>query len=156
MIRFKLYRYSSGKEATLGLLFWVGSAGNLVWLCYTLEDEHRNAKIYGETRIPAGTYQLEERLYGDHYRRYKARWPDWHEGMIELLSVPGFKHILIHIGNKDDDTAGCILVGDSAHQNISDEGMVGASTTAYKRIYPIIRLGARRGYSIEIIDMDES
>jgi hypothetical protein len=58
--------------------------------------------------------------------------------MLWVRDVPGFEYILIHIGNDDDDSAGCLLVGDSQTQNITKRGFIGASTDAYKRIYPPI------------------
>ena len=49
-------RFSSEKDATNGLLFDVTDGRK--FLCYTLEDEHRDVKKYGETRVPAGTYKI--------------------------------------------------------------------------------------------------
>ena len=34
------------------------------FLAYTLEDEYREEKVYGETRIPNGTYELGLRKVG--------------------------------------------------------------------------------------------
>ena len=53
-----------------------------------------------------------------------------------VKDVPGFEYVLIHIGNDDDDTAGCILVGMS--NSADDAGFIGGSVLAYKKIYPII------------------
>ena len=53
--------------------------------------------------------------------------------MLWVRDVPGFEYILIHIGNDDDDTAGCLLVGTSSD---AYKGFIGGSTTAYKRMYP--------------------
>ena len=47
-----------------------------------------------------------------------------------------FEYILIHCGNDDDDTSGCLLLGDTQTQNNVSDGFVGASTQAYKRVYP--------------------
>jgi hypothetical protein len=65
--------------------------------------------------------------------------------MLWLQDVPGFEHILIHPGNRDDDTKGCILVGDSASQNITEEGSIGSSRNAYRRIYPPIAAALEAG-----------
>ena len=69
-----------------------------------------------------------------------------------------FKYILIHAGNTDEQTAGCILVGDSQTNNdIKTDGFIGSSRNAYKRIYPLIRdeLMAGAKVEIEIIDYEE-
>ena len=67
--------------------------------------------------------------------------------MLHVTNVPGFEYILIHCGNTDEHTAGCLLVGDSQENNqITKDGFIGKSTQAYKRIYPRIA---------EAIDCDE-
>ncbi|WP_066627513.1 DUF5675 family protein [Labilibacter marinus] len=134
-------RYSSGKECTLGLLLINGT-----FAAYTLEDEGRDTKVYDETRIPAGRYQIKLRKEGRVHESYEKRFPEIHKGTLHLQNVPNFKWILIHIGNDDDDTAGCLLVGDKSVSNIKDEGRIESSTIAYKRIYPIIA---------NTIDLDE-
>ena len=61
---------------------------------------------------------------------------DWHKGMLHVQDVPGFEYILIHTGNTDEHTMGCLLVADTSQQNITKDGFIGASVDAYKRIYP--------------------
>ena len=80
--------------------------------CFGLEDEPRKKKVRGETRIPAGTYEIKLRKEGGFHERYSKRFPDFHVGMLHVTNVPGFEYILIHIGNTDEDTAGCLLVGE--------------------------------------------
>ena len=77
-----------------------------------------------------------------------------HKGMLELQDVPDFKYVLIHIGNDELDTAGCILVGDSSYQNVTKKGNVRGSTNAYRRIYPPIAAALERGEDvlIDIVD----
>jgi hypothetical protein len=60
-------------------------------------------------------------------------------GMLEILDVPNFTYVLIHCGNTDEDTAGCLLVGDTQNNNnVTEDGFIGSSTNAYKRIYETI------------------
>ena len=47
-----------------------------------------------------------------------------------------FQYILIHIGNDDDDTAGCLLCGLDSYSN---KNLIGNSTKAYKLIYNKIK-----------------
>jgi len=125
-------RVSSGVEATLGILFDI--TDGIAFQCYTLEDQHQDIKVRGETRIPAGRYQIKLRTEGGMYRRYRKRFP-WHQGMLWLQDVPGFEWIYLHVGNKDDDTLGCLLVGDGQISNVVEMGQVTNSVAAYRRLY---------------------
>ena len=62
-MRLEVQRFSSGDDSTLGLLFDV-SGGDREFLCFTLEDEKRDIKVKGETRIPAGKYEIKLRKAG--------------------------------------------------------------------------------------------
>ena len=145
----EVIRFSSGTDSTNGILLEVdktapnphaeGFRCKRTFLAYTLEDEYRKEKKYGETRIPNGTYKLALRTVGGYNEKYKKRFSDFHVGMLHVTNVPGFEYILIHCGNTDEHTAGCLLVGDSQENNqITKDGFIGKSTQAYKRIYPRI------------------
>ena len=131
----EVLRYSSGADSTLGILSENGPEGR-EFLAYTLEDEFREEKVSAETRIPEGTYDVKLRTTGGFHSRYAAKFGDWHKGMLHVQDVPGFEYILIHTGNTDEHTMGCLLVADSSTQNITKDGFIGASVSAYKRIYP--------------------
>lgn len=126
-------RLYSADDFTIGSLFLEDEEGR-EFLCFTLEDEYREEKEYGETRIPAGTYRITLRTVGGFHNRYAEKFPNMHKGMLWVRDVPGFEYILIHIGNTDEHTAGCLLVGMSADM----KGTIGKSTYAYKDIYPRI------------------
>ena len=83
MTELKLLRFKATGDATLGKLYL-----NEEFECYTLEDEHREVKVDGETRIPAGRYKLVGRPYGGFYKRYKERFKPWHKGMISSIRCP--------------------------------------------------------------------
>ena len=145
----EVIRFSSGTDSTNGILLEIdkyapaphaeGYRCKREFLAYTLEDEYRDEKKYGETRIPDGTYKLALRKTGGYHQKYSKRFKDIHIGMLHVTNVPGFEYILIHCGNTDEHTAGCLLVGDSQENNqITKDGFIGKSTQAYKRIYPRI------------------
>tara|TARA_A100000171_G_C2127361_1_gene144399 strand:- start:1163 stop:1639 length:477 start_codon:yes stop_codon:yes gene_type:complete len=157
-MKLELYRFSSQNESTLGILYLVNDETNQKdFLCFTLEDEKRSVKVYGETRIPKGTYQIEYRKEGGYHNKYAKRFPSIHRGMFEIRDVPNFTHILLHCGNTDDDTDGCLLVGNVVSQNITKDGFLGQSTDCYKRIYPILAdiLDTQKHLSIKIINFEE-
>ena len=154
----ELLRISSQKDSSNGLLFEVTN-GIRRFICYTLEDEYRpiEEKVMAETRIPAGCYEITLRTWGRFHDRYSAKYADMHKGMLWLRDVPNFQYILIHTGNTDEHTAGCILVGDTQTQNITNKnGFVGSSVNAYKRIYPAIAavLEAGEKVTINVVDFD--
>ena len=145
----KVYRYSSQSQTTLGALQIDGK-----FECYTLEDQHQDIKVKGETRIPAGKYNIGLRTVGGFDARYKAKF-SFHKGMLQVLNVPGFEYILIHVGNDEDDTAGCLLVGNTANNNRLNKGFIGDSTTAYKKMYIKVLKAIESGLdvTIEYIDL---
>jgi hypothetical protein len=142
-----LRRFAHGPEDTIGLLHIDGE-----FECYTLEDEHRTQKVYGRTRIPEGTYDLGLRTEGGFHARYGQRYGELHQGMIQLLQVPNFKYILIHSGNRDEQTAGCLLVGDSGNNPLSEEGFIGSSRQAYVRLYAKVIESVRLGLASIVIE----
>ena len=143
-------RISSGVEATLGIMHDVTPDKPREFLCYVLEDQFNEPKIPGETRIPAGRYQIKYRDEGGMIVRYKNRFP-WHKGMLWLQDVPDFQFIYIHVGNKDDDSEGCLLVGDGQASNVNGErGQVNSSVAAYKRLYHRITAALDAGEEVWI------
>ena len=150
----EVLRFSSQKDSTNGLLFDI-TGGKRRFLCYTLEDEHRDVKVAGETRVPAGTYRVTLRTTGGFHGRYLKKYGEMHKGMLWVRDVPNFEYILIHTGNTDEHTAGCLLVGDSQQANFGDSnGFVGSSTQAYKRIYPPIAAALEAGEEVTITYID--
>lgn len=150
----EVLRYSSQEDSTIGALFDV-SNGKRKFLCYTLEDEYREEKVMHETRIPAGTYKITLRTWGGFHERYSKRFPNFHEGMLWIREVPNFEYILIHCGNDDDDTSGCLLVGDTQTSNVNgSDGYVGSSILAYKQIYPYILKAIKDGNKVSITYTD--
>jgi len=154
-MKLQVLRFSSEKDSTSGLLFDITNGPE--FLAYTLEDEYREDKVWSETRIPKGTYNIKLRTAGGLHKKYGKRFPDIHKGMLHLQDVPNFKWILIHCGNTDEHTAGCLIVGDSQTNNqVKKDGFIGSSTQAYTRIYPAIANTIKSGgeVTIEYIDYD--
>jgi len=99
-------RFKLTKRCTIGNMLIDGK-----FFCHTLEDKVRKlpdeAKVWGKTAIPAGTYKVE--MYDSP--RFKRRLP-------LLKDVPYFTGILIHRGNTVEDTVGCILVGEANGEQV--------------------------------------
>lgn len=107
-MKLQLKRRFFGETYTIGTLFIDG-----VRFCDTLEDTNRDKnhngrfdgderKVKDHTAIPFGTYNV-----------VVIRSPKFGRELPRLLDVPHFDGILIHRGNTDKDTSGCILVGEN-------------------------------------------
>lgn len=100
--------------------------GNLIvddyYMCDTLEDtdrglkqsmdlcEIKSKKIYGDTAIPSGTYEVDMDTVSPKYS--SKSWASCCNGKLpRLKNVKGYEGVLIHVGNSSKDTLGCILVG---------------------------------------------
>jgi len=64
-------------------------------------DHIKAVKVYGETAIPYGRYEVIVSMSN----RFGRRLP-------ELLNVPGWEGVRMHRGNHSIDTLGCLLMGE--------------------------------------------
>lgn len=138
---------SPAKDTTLGQLFVVEDGMDPVFFCFTLEDEmrelgpHGEGKVFGATAIPAGTYEVVVTFS-----------PKFKKQLPRLLNVPFFSGILMHSGNTDADTMGCILVGDEVDLE-RFEIVRGTSTPAITRLIALLDEAMEHGrVFIEIQD----
>ena len=130
-MKLTVVRTQFGTDATNGLLFIDG-----IFECYTLEDQYQAVKVMHETCIPEGKYDIKFRTVGGFHDKYKKRYGNAHYGMLHLQDVPNFTYILIHAGNTDEHTSGCLIVGESQQDlDISKDGFIGHSGVAYKKLY---------------------
>ncbi len=88
-----LQRDSSSNEGTTGILDADG-----IFVAYTLELYLGDGGV--GCAIPTGRYPV-----------IMAWSPHFQERLAHVQNVPGRSDILIHDGNTDQDTEGCILVG---------------------------------------------
>lgn len=99
--------------------------------CYILEDKDRGLiqsmslaeitahKVYGETAIPKGRYEI----VITESARFKRKLP-------LLLNVTGYEGIRIHTGNTDVDTHGCLLPCTTISKDMGK-----GSTIAFNNLY---------------------
>lgn len=129
-----------GESYTIGSLSIDGKK-----FCDTLEDRVRDLnkngvfdgdekKVYGETAIPYGTYDV----VVDYSPKFKRELP-------RLQNVKHFEGILIHRGNTAEDSAGCILVGEN-----KVKGKVTNSTPYEKELVRILKEAQDRKEPITI------
>lgn len=129
-----------------------------------VEDEKRDVKVFGETRIGAGTYELElvgsPKFSHEYYRDANGNlmlakdWnlakPEvqavykWKHEAIHVKNVENFQSILWHWGNTDLDTHGCYIVGSVFGKTKGRDGVLN-SRKKYTEIYPIIFRAIKAG-----------
>jgi hypothetical protein len=145
-VKLTVVRTQFGTDATNGMLFIDG-----IFECYTLEDQYQAVKVMHETCIPEGTYDIKFRTVGGFHEKYKKRYGNDHYGMLHLQDVPNFTYILIHAGNTDEHTSGCLIVGETQQDlDISDDGFIGHSGKAYLKLYNKVAKQLLQGKDVAI------
>ena len=147
----KLKRIFKGDKYTIGNLFI-----NDKKFCDTLEDTDRGLdasmsvskiialKKFGITAIPKGTYEVVMNVVSAKFSKYK-QYTFCGGRVPRLLNVPGYDGVLMHIGNKPEDTAGCILVGKN-----TVKGMITSSTETFMSFYKILEDASKKNEKIHI------
>ena len=105
----------------------------------TLEDKDRglkdsmtlqdisNLKVYGQTAIPTGTYEI-KMTYSNKFAT--RAWGKKYKGYVpQLMNVKGYSGVRIHPMNTAADTYGCLGVGKN-----SIKGMVTNSQAYYYKL----------------------
>ena len=145
-MKLTVVRTQFGTDATNGLLFIDG-----IFECYTLEDQYQAVKVMHETCIPEGTYDIKFRKTGGFHAKYTERYKNAHYGMLHIQDVPNFTYILIHTGNTDEHTSGCLIVGETQQDlEVSKDGFIGSSTVAYKKMYSKVSAQLLQGKDVTI------
>lgn len=113
----KLKRIARKSTYTIGKLYVDGE-----YFCDTLEDTDRGlrqdmplaviraTKRKGITAIPTGRYRVTLGVQSPKFSK-KAIYQFCNGYLPRLINVPGYEGVLIHVGNIDKDTEGCLLVG---------------------------------------------
>lgn len=147
----KVKRRFKGADYTIGSLYING-----VYECDTLEDADRGLtndmplsviqtkKVYGKTAIPTGTYGIDMNIVSPKFKDRSWAW--FCNGKLpRLRDVRGYEGVLIHVGNKADDTLGCVLVGQNKLK-----GQVINSTETFTKLYNKMDAAHKRGEPINI------
>ena len=138
-MKLTLKRTFKGPQYTIGKLYVNG-----VYECDTLEDTDRDLyqtqslleiqskKVYGQTAIPYGTYKIDMNTVSPKFK--DRSWAKFCGGKLpRLIDVKGYEGVLIHVGNKAEDTLGCILVGEN-----KVKGQVINSTASFNKLMKLL------------------
>ena len=137
---------------TIGILYVDG-----VRFCETLEDKDRGLKqtdslsyikarkVYQETAIPTGTYEVAMNITSPKYSASAWYWKLCQGKVPRLINVPGWEGVLLHTGNTSLDTAGCLLTGRN-----TKVGQLTESKVTYEKLYKKMKAAYDKGESITI------
>lgn len=132
----KQVRHFFGPKYTISKVYING-----VYFCDAIEDTDRGLtsdmeeeeilkrKVYGETAIPYGSYEISISMVSPRFSQ-KAIYNRIQGKLPRLLNVKGYDGVLVHIGNTEKDTAGCIIVGRN-----KAKGMVSDSSKTFFDLY---------------------
>lgn len=139
-INLKLKRIAKRPTYTIGRLYV-----NNEYFCDTLEDTDRGLaqnlpisvnrakKMKGSTAIPTGKYRVTLDVQSPKFS--KVAFYKFCDGYLpRLINVPAYDGVLIHVGNSQFDTDGCILVGEN-----KAVGKVLNSRETFLRLYSILQ-----------------
>lgn len=146
-----LKRRFKGPKYTIGSLYING-----IYECDVIEDVDRNLhdsmseeeikskKVYGQTAIPYGTYNIDMKTVSPKFKN--RSWARPYGGKLpRLLNVKGFEGILIHVGNTAQDSLGCLLVGENKLV-----GKVINSTACFMELMTILLKAHLKGENITL------
>lgn len=105
----------------------------------------KTKKVYGETAIPTGTYEVDMNTVSPKFK--DRSWANPYGGKIpRLVNVPGFDGILVHPLNNAAESLGCIGCGKN-----SIKGMITDSTRTFHTLMSKFLLPAKvKGEKITI------
>lgn len=143
----RVRRIALKENYTIGKMYIDGE-----YFCDVLEDRVRDlenqVKVPNNTAIPYGTYEITLDVKSTKYSDFnKYPWAKEYNGYLpRLTNVPLFLGILIHPGNTEHDSSGCLLVGEN-----KVVGKVINSKTTFERLMKEHLLPAnKRGEKINI------
>lgn len=158
-MKLEIKRIINTPNETIGKLYVDGS-----FECFTLEDENRDLnhngkfeanekKVYGNTRIPCGTYKVTPRNVGRIAGWLSKLWPGIVKYSLWIRNIPDFEYVLIHPGTTDKDTLGCILVGIN-YSKPGDKYVLQNSRVAYLALHKKVAKALDKGEEVFITLID--
>ncbi|EMU6298477.1 DUF5675 family protein, partial [Campylobacter coli] len=108
----------------------------ILFECFSLEEDKEGLESGKDLRIPEGNYNL-RRHTPSRFENTLRSITKKDDTMINVYNdeVPSSRAILIHWGNTDKDTQGCILLGLTKDNNNES---VGQSRQACKEFYDLM------------------
>ncbi|EDB0649729.1 hypothetical protein F9A64_03175 [Campylobacter coli] len=135
-MKITINRRYTGKTCVIGK-FKVLDDDKLLFECFSLEEDKEGLESGKDLRIPEGNYNLKRHSPSRFENTLRSITKKDDDTMINVYNdeVPASRAILIHWGNTDKDTQGCILLGLTKDNNNES---VGQSRQACKEFYDLM------------------
>lgn len=124
-------------KAIIGELQILDRNNSVIYSCYTLENDSVGKEANQDLAIPEGLYLCAWHENSKYTKTLQDLVKDNTVYPLNLFNddVPVDRRILIHWGNKEEDTLGCILLGKSIGEN---QTTILQSKQACKEFYKVI------------------
>ncbi|EAH7784151.1 DUF5675 family protein [Campylobacter coli] len=130
-------RRYTGKTCVIGKFKVLDDDDKILFECFSLEEDKEGLESGKDLRIPEGNYNLKRHSPSRFENTLRSITKKDDDTMINVYNdeVPSSRAILIHWGNTDKDTQGCILLGLTKDNNNES---VGQSRQACKEFYDLM------------------
>ncbi|MCE7171729.1 DUF5675 family protein [Campylobacter coli] len=130
-------RRYTGKTCIIGKFKVLDDKEKILFECFSLEEDKEGLESGKDLRIPEGNYNLKRHSPSRFENTLRSITKKDDDTMINVYNddVPSSRAILIHWGNTDKDTQGCILLGLTKDNNNES---VGQSRQACKEFYDLM------------------
>ncbi|EAL0895498.1 hypothetical protein I7U42_000448 [Campylobacter jejuni] len=135
-MKITINRRYTGKTCVIGKFKVLDDDDKILFECFSLEEDKEGLESGKDLRIPEGNYNL-RRHTPSRFENTLRSITKKDDTMINVYNdeVPSSRAILIHWGNTDKDTQGCILLGLTKDNNNES---VGQSRQACKEFYDLM------------------
>ncbi|EDP5429859.1 hypothetical protein PFI58_000177 [Campylobacter jejuni] len=135
-MKITINRRYTGKTCVIGKFKVLDDDDKILFECFSLEEDKEGLESGKDLRIPEGNYNL-KRHSPSRFENTLRSITKKDDTMINVYNdeVPASRAILIHWGNTDKDTQGCILLGLTKDNNNES---VGQSRQACKEFYDLM------------------
>ncbi|ECP8663481.1 hypothetical protein FU429_09010 [Campylobacter jejuni] len=130
-------RRYTGKTCVIGKFKVLDDEEKILFECFSLEEDKEGLESGKDLRIPEGNYNLKRHSPSRFENTLRSITKKDDDEMINVYNneVPASRAILLHWGNTDKDTQGCILLGLTKDNNNES---VGQSRQACKEFYDLM------------------
>lgn len=135
-MKITINRRYTGKTCVIGKFKVLNDDNNIIFQCFSLEEDKEGLESGKDLRIPEGNYNLRRHSPSRFQDTLRSITKKDDDKMINVYNndVSSSRAILIHWGNTDKDTQGCILLGLTKDNNES----IGSSRLACKKFYDLM------------------